>query len=149
MEILVKEMRSIAQPRSIDEYKDVYALGLASLRVLMGYLQPLTDELQKDSQEIAQGLPLSREKAYIYMMNCTGGTPFEPDQIVRLCLECIQFFTELGDDWGKALSILILGDAYNFLFSQLTQATDRIPLQPGDLLQVSTTAGGRRSACTD
>ncbi len=115
MRLLVQQLKLYLSKNNIEEIDDIYALALASLRILTDFTQPESDQMQHESLQIADRLPVSREKAYIYILCCTGNGLLDLQKIISLSNECIEFFTSMNDQWGKALSMLVLGDALNFV----------------------------------
>jgi hypothetical protein len=122
MRCLFERLHSRQSRPDWEKNQDIYALARASFRMLSDFSSDEADQIQAECLAIARQLPLSREKAYLHFLCCTGNRVLGLDELVQLIQECVQYFSDLGDRWGKALSLLLLGDALNFNGELLEQA---------------------------
>ncbi len=92
------------------------ALGLAALRHFDQTVERVerTDAYQRESLRIAQELSDGQEKAFILLLNTMGSGILTLEQSLDLGRQCVGIFERLGDAWGTALALLVLGDAVTF-----------------------------------
>lgn len=92
----------------------LHALTLAALKWRMPQSERSADYLHA-SLQMAEGLPNNDGKAYVFLLNSIGaGGSISPQEAIDLCQRSMAIFQYIHDDWGEALSQLILADTANF-----------------------------------
>ena len=122
LRLLVNQLRSSDYRPSSSGDDDLVGLSLAGFRHLSAADQKDRNSLQVESVAIADRLPSGITKAYIFLLSCTGPGAPPLERVVDKCHQCIDLFDQLNDIWGKALALLILGDALNFGRADAVQA---------------------------
>lgn len=96
-------------------YYQLYALTLAALRrqTLDNQHPEHNIHYQEKSLHLAEILPDSESKAFVYLLNCIS-QGLSVTQAITLCQQSAEIFRRVNDSWGIALSLLILADTANF-----------------------------------